>query len=94
MDGECQTIEGKFLFENLPTGKETIKITHPDYCSAMVNDIEVKEGETTAGVKVVLCKGGTVEGYVYDAKGTPQANVTLYFFDDPSKSFESEAIVP
>lgn len=81
-DGAVETVDGFFELKNLASGNESIKVLHPDYAYSIINDIEVKEGQTTQGIEVVLNKGGTVEGYVFDAQSQPQPNVTLYFQND------------
>ncbi|HUT31427.1 MAG TPA: carboxypeptidase-like regulatory domain-containing protein [Sedimentisphaerales bacterium] len=80
-EGAVETINGNFELKHLSAGTETIKVTHPDYSFVVVKDIEVLDGRESEPVEIVLTKGGTVEGYVYDAQGKPQANVTLYFQD-------------
>jgi len=80
-DGAVNAVDGEFLLEHLPAGSETLKVTHPDYSPVVVRDVEVIEGRVTQDIEIVLSKGGTVEGYVYDAEGQPQPNVTLYFQD-------------
>jgi len=74
-----KAVDGKFLMANLLAGREAIKVTHPDYSFTVIKDIEVRERLTTEEVQVVLSRGGTVEGYVYDVNGRPQPNVTLHF---------------
>jgi hypothetical protein len=74
-----ETVNGSFVLNNLAAGRESIKVVHPDYPFSITDNIEVKEGQTTEGVKVVLHKGGTVEGYVYDSAGQAQPDVTLIF---------------
>jgi len=81
-DGAVETVNGEFLLENLAAGKETLKVMCDGYSFSIVKAIEVVEGETTEGVQIVLTKGGTVEGYVYDRQGKAQGNVVLYFQDD------------
>ena len=78
-EGAIKTVNGEFVLKNLPEGSETIKVVHPGYSAAIVNDIEVVEGKTTEDIEVVLTKGGAVEGFVYDIDGKPQANVLLFF---------------
>lgn len=78
-EGAVKTVNGEFVLKHLPEGNETIKVVHPGYSAAIVNDIEVIEGKTTEGIKAILTKGGTVEGFVYDIEGKPQANVLLFF---------------
>ncbi len=78
-DSAVETVNGKFELKHLQAGKESIKVLHPDYAYSIVSDIEVKEGRTTEGIEVVLNKGATVQGYVFDNQGQPQSNVTLYF---------------
>ncbi|MHC4704141.1 MAG: hypothetical protein ACYTFQ_26570, partial [Planctomycetota bacterium] len=80
-EGAVETTDGNFELKHLSAGIETLKVVHPDYSFVVVKDIEVLEGRETKPVEIVLTKGGTVEGYVYDAQGKPQANVTLYFQD-------------
>jgi len=77
-EGAVKTVAGRFLLKNLSPGSETIKVVHPDYCQAVVKDIEVVESQTNEGIKVVLTKGGDVEGYVYDFEGKKQPNVLLF----------------
>ncbi|MFH1371401.1 MAG: carboxypeptidase-like regulatory domain-containing protein, partial [Planctomycetota bacterium] len=85
-DGAVKTVDGMFELKHLAEGMESIKVIHPDYAYSIVNDIEVKEGQTTEGIEVVLNKGAIVEGYVFDTQGRPQPNVTLYFQDVYSSS--------
>lgn len=91
-DGAVETADdGIFELKHLVPGKESIKVIHPDYAYSIVNDIEVKEGQTTEGINVVMPAGGTVEGYVYDAQGQALPNVTLYFQDSYSFSSDEKA---
>jgi len=76
-EGACESINGEFILKDLPTGSETLKVTHPMYAFTIVRDIQVIEGNTTEGIKIVLSKGATVEGYVYNANGEPEAGVVL-----------------
>ncbi|MGD1043157.1 MAG: hypothetical protein ABR913_08880 [Sedimentisphaerales bacterium] len=74
-----ETVNGSFVLNNLAEGRESIKAVHPDYPFSIIDNIEVKEGKITEGIKIVLRKGGTVEGYVYDSAGQPQSDITLIF---------------
>jgi protocatechuate 3,4-dioxygenase beta subunit len=87
-DGAVETVDGAFELKYLAAGRESIKVIHPDYAYSIVNDIEVKEGQITEGIEVVLNKGATVEGCVFDTQGRPQPNVTLYIQDVYSSSDE------
>jgi hypothetical protein len=81
-NGAVITKNGEFLFPQLQPGTETIKVTHPEYTFSVVEDITVEEGQTTSDIEVVLSKGGSAEGYVYNNQGEAQANVALYFKND------------
>jgi RNA polymerase sigma factor (sigma-70 family) len=81
-EGAVTTAAGAFTLKNLPPGTETLKVTHPDYVFAIVGDVRVAEDSMTDNVRITLTAGGTVEGYVYDNRGAPQAAQTLYFQDD------------
>ena len=65
----------------MPEGIETIKVEHPDYGFMVVNGIEVKQGQTTEDIEIVLIKGGAIEGYVYDELDNRRANMLLIFQD-------------
>jgi len=78
-----KTVNGFFELEQLPPGYETIKVIHPDYLPQLVENIEVFGGQTTEQVEIVLNRGISVEGYVFDAQGQPEANVALQCQKDP-----------
>jgi RNA polymerase sigma factor (sigma-70 family) len=69
---------GEFLLMELPEGYETIKIIHPDYTFVIEGDIEVKDGQCTDNINVILPKGAIIEGVVYNQNGEPQAGVVIY----------------
>ena len=69
---------GQFTLKNLAEGAEILKITHPDYTYAMVEDIQVKTGCEHRIGTIVLHTGGTVEGVFCGNDGKPQGGVTLY----------------
>jgi protocatechuate 3,4-dioxygenase beta subunit len=71
------------LLNNLQQGKETLKVVGADYAPLIAKDIEVTDGQITEGGRMVLLKGATVEGYVYDSQGEPEADVSLKFNNAP-----------
>lgn len=70
--------KGRFTLKNIAPGIETLKIVHPDYAETIVPNVTVPEGRRHDVGKLVINKGGTVEGFVYDNLGNPQGGVTLY----------------
>jgi len=72
---------GEFIIEHLPPGRETLRVTHADHTFAIINDIEILDGQMTKDVEICLSTGGNVEGIVFDGQGRPEANVTLFFQD-------------
>ncbi len=68
---------GEFLLTELPSGRETLKISHPDYTFVIEDDIEVNAGQCTDNVNVILPKGGVIEGVVYNQNGEPQGGVGI-----------------
>ena len=79
--GSVETTGGRFNLPHLPPGTETLRISHPDHALRIVEQIPVVEGQTTAGIEVILTQGGTVEGVVYDEQGRPKAGQLLQFMD-------------
>ncbi len=89
-EGAATTAAGAFTLSNLPPGVETLRVTHPDYVFAIADNIPVVEGKTADGVRVILTSGGTVEGYVYDDQGKPQAAQAIYFRNESGYSGTAE----
>lgn len=79
--GAVQTSKGRFVLEHLAPGLESLKVTHPDYAPLEIKGVEVFEGDTTQCKTMVLEKGGTVTGRVYDVSGQPIADVVLFAQD-------------
>ena len=69
---------GRFTLNNLAAGTEYLKVIHPEYTHLISSAIPVGEGEENDIGNLVLGNGGTIEGFVYDNQGKPQANITLY----------------
>lgn len=76
----AKTVDGKFSIPHLAPGKESLKVTHPDYDFAIVKDIDLAV-RPLPKVEVTLTQGGTVQGLVTDENGKPQPDVTLFFQD-------------
>ncbi len=82
-EGSVQTqADGTYLLSNIASGVESIKVTQAGYCFATRGAISVHEGRVTKNVDVVLTKGGSIEGYVFDPQGKAEPTVTLLFQDD------------
>jgi len=77
---------GWFIIEDVPEGDtwQWFVISHPNYAPKL-KQIEIDEDYIT-DVKIVLIKGGAVEGYVCDSQGKPMPDTTLYFLDETSYS--------
>lgn len=73
--------EGEFVLVGLPAGRESLKITHPEFIFTIVKDIQTTLGQCTANIKVTLRAGCIVEGFVYDVDGNPQEGVAIYAQD-------------
>jgi RNA polymerase sigma factor (sigma-70 family) len=78
-EGAVMTDEnGLFVLKNIAVGIETLKITHSDYAYTIIPEIKVEEAKAVDLGKIVLGKGGIVEGVLYDNQGKPQSDVTLF----------------
>ena len=76
--GAVETVDGRFTLKHLPPGTDTLKVVHPDYAFAFLDQIEIVENQT-ADVDIVLSSGGTVEGVLYEDEGQPHAKETIHF---------------
>ena len=90
-DGAVESMAGEFTLPHVMPGTETLRITHTSYAPAIIKDIAVLEGRTTADVDVTLTAGGTIEGYVYDGSGKPQSSQQLHPQDKADNSDEKKA---
>ena len=63
-------------------------ISHPNYAPE-IKLIEVEDEHITE-VEIVLKKGGTVEGYAYDANGQPLSDSQLCFMDESHFNYWKE----
>ncbi|HUW21015.1 MAG TPA: sigma-70 family RNA polymerase sigma factor [Sedimentisphaerales bacterium] len=81
---------GTFVVDNVPQDSawRCFVIKHPDY-APQIKLIDVEEGCVTY-VEILLKKGGTIEGYVYDRQGKPMPDTTIYFMDESSYSYWKE----
>jgi protocatechuate 3,4-dioxygenase beta subunit len=84
-EGAVETTNGEFTLEHLAMGRESLRVVHPDYCFAIVKDLTVKEGVNELP-PIVLTRGATVTGLVFDAAGQPEPNVTINFQTDSAYS--------
>ncbi len=70
---------GKFLLANLTPGRIKLRVTHPDYAEANVQNIHVTEGELKDGIIIRLERGTLVHGWVKDVSGRKKDEITLRF---------------
>ncbi len=75
------TKNGRFQFENLNAGKETFRVLHPDYAFAAVENLQLNADAHQPPITVVMKRGGTIRGHVYDQFGRLAAGVPLHFQD-------------
>jgi hypothetical protein len=80
-EGAVETVGGAFTLSHVPAGTETLKVVHSGHAPHVTEGIPVVAGRITEGIEITLPVGGTVEGYVYDLQGRPQAGQVLYFQD-------------
>lgn len=79
-EGAVKTDDGYFEIKDLADGTDTIRVDHPDFAFQVVPDIEISNGGSQP--EIVLKKGATVFGTVYDADGNPKPHETLFFHND------------
>jgi hypothetical protein len=81
---------GAFRWDKLAPGSYVLTASAAGKPPARSDSIEVSGGATTRGVRIVLVRGGTVIGHVYDERHTPIAGVDVRF-DAVSSVLESSA---
>ena len=68
---------GGFELEHVSAGSHTLHVSAPGYAPSWTSSMAVVDGEATAGVRVELGRGGSVEGLVTKGDGTPWADALL-----------------
>jgi len=73
--------DGTFRLKGLSPGDMGLFADHPDFAASAVETVEVASGTITQGVTLVLRKGGTLTGEVYDKAGDPAKNSMIIVQD-------------
>jgi hypothetical protein len=79
---------GLFRWDNLAPGTYVFTAAAPGMAPTRSDSIEVAGGATTRGVRIVLSRGGSVIGHVYDDRHAPLRGVDLRF-DAVSSALDS-----
>jgi len=82
------TTDGRFRFDHLNPGKETLRALHSDYAFAEIKDLELKASGSPTPVTITMKRGGTVRGRVFDQFGRPAAGVSLHFRNSEHYDFQ------
>lgn len=69
--------QGRFILNNVALGLETLKVTYPDHAFTIVSNIEILEGLTTQGIRIVVGPGGIIEGTIYNDEGVPEVGQAM-----------------
>ncbi len=70
--------DGNYEFINLPAGTYTVQAKLEGYAQVQSPPIELADGQTAAGINLVLKPGNALEGYVYfGGRAEPGAIVTV-----------------
>ncbi len=72
--------QGRFLVPALEAGKYRFTARHPDLAKSSTKDVEVKVGEPTPEVEIVLDAGGGIEGAVTGLGMRPLADALMVAF--------------
>jgi len=73
--------DGRFVFEEVPTGKWQVAVTATGYQVGVAAGVVVEEATTTEGVEIRLLPGTVLSGRVTDertGRGVPEARVDVF----------------
>ena len=82
------TTDGRFRFDHLNPGKETLRALRPDYAFAEIKDLELKAIGSPTPVTITMKRGVTVHGRVFDQFGRPASGVPLRFGNTQHNDFQ------
>jgi hypothetical protein len=75
-DEGIKTVKGTFHFEELSSSTDYLKISHSDFAPAYVEAAPLLSRKPPS-VTIVLKRGGTLRGHVYDGEGRPEPDVAV-----------------
>jgi beta-lactamase regulating signal transducer with metallopeptidase domain len=73
-----RSVAGRFQFDGLSPGTDTLQVMHSDFALTTVRGIEIP-GQGQVNVGVVMKRGGTVRGHVRDERGRTVRGAALQF---------------
>ncbi len=84
---------GKFNFEMLTPGTYQIEVSHAEYTSSVLNDIQISPGPPYQMAPTTLRAGAMIRGAVYDAAGNVVrgAQVQLTSEDQPGRNRQTRS---
>lgn len=78
---------GRFVLKKLTPGMYQLKVSHPDWSSDSVQNLEVRDGDRTAAGEIALIGGTRVSGIAYlDGQPAGQIQVTVTGINEPGQS--------
>lgn len=76
---------GRFEVKNLDPGTYTIEGSASGYAASLSQEFEVERGESAAGVRVSMNRGGKVVGMIQDRDGKPIRNALVELRDNGTR---------
>ncbi|MCP4452373.1 MAG: carboxypeptidase regulatory-like domain-containing protein [Planctomycetes bacterium] len=86
---KAMTDNGAFTLNTIPEGLTSLRISHPDHGSLVMNDLDVVEGITLDLSLITLNIGATIQGYVLDNAGLPVPRAVLIVEDGTEDTTEA-----
>lgn len=86
-----KTVAGKFILANLLPPGDSLKVIHPDYAPSRDLFVKFSEGEQPELMRIVLKRGGTIRGRVYDESSKPVAGATVEVQENLTHYHDEEA---
>jgi hypothetical protein len=77
-----QSVAGRFQFDGLSPGTDTIQVMHPGYALTTVRGVQIP-ANGQGNLAIVMKRGGTICGHVHDERGRLVAGVRLQFKRSP-----------
>lgn len=77
-EGAITDSEGRFVLEPVSVGKHTLRISHNDYSTLTVADVEVFNGQTYDAGQLFLTKGGAIKGTVFGPGVEPISGAVIW----------------
>lgn len=88
-------LDGAFEIRGLPAGIVSVRASHPSYARSRVGGVEIEPAKGPTQTRIVMTRGGRVEGWARNRDGSPMLGVQVQLWPaEPGVMLGGPELVP